>query len=69
MQVARAARAVYALCAFALADPEELPPSDNFCDGCCIVCWIVLIFSAAYGRFFVLLLDKTILLGHVRLQS
>ena len=54
---------------FALAKLEEFPPFENFRDGCCIVCSIVLKFSVAYGRFFALLLNETILPGYVRSQS
>ena len=56
-------------CTFALAELEELSPSENFCDGCCIICSIELKFSVAYGRFFALLLNETILPGYVRSQS
>ena len=54
---------------FALAELEELPPSDNFCDGCCIICSIVLNFSVTYGRLFALHLNETILPGYVMSQS
>ena len=54
---------------FALAELEELSPSENFRDACCIICSIVLKFSVAYGRFFALLLNETILPGYVRSQS